>query len=74
VFERQALERLMPVVEGLVMGSSRMSASALRTIAKHGPIVMNRELRDVSPSPTIPVGYGPRVGHLRGCLGHEDIT
>ena len=35
--ERAALERLVPVVEGFVIGSSRMSDSALRTIAKQRP-------------------------------------
>lgn len=47
--ERAALERLVPLVEGFVIASSRMPDSTLRTIAKQRPtVVVNRQMRDVS--------------------------
>ena len=73
--ERQALERLIPIVDGIVIGSSRMSDAGLRAIAKQVPlIVLNRELPDV-PSVVIDNTAGMRaaVGHLHG-LGHTSVT
>jgi len=75
VRERTALERLVPVVEGFVIGSSRMPDAALRTIAKQRPlVVVNRELRDVPSLITDNLG-GMRaaVDHLQQ-LGHTSVT
>lgn len=73
--ERSTLERLIPVVEGIVIGSSRMSDSGLRTIAKQIPlVVLNRELTDVPSVVTDNVaGMRAAVGHLHD-LGHTSIT
>ena len=73
--EREALERLIPVVDGIVIGSSRMSDSGLRTIAKQIPlIVLNRELSDVPCVVTDnSAGIHAAVEHLKG-LGHTSIT
>ncbi len=73
--EREALERLIPVVDGIVIGSSRMSDSGLRTIAKQIPlVVLNRELTDV-PSVVTDNAAGMRAAvlHLHE-LGHSSIT
>ena len=73
--ERQALERTLPVVEGIVLGSSRMSDSAIRMIAKQKPmVVLNRDVADV-PSVVTDNARGMRraVEHL-AALGHERIT
>lgn len=73
--EREALERLVAIVDGIVIGSSRMSDAALRTIAKQQPMVMlNRELSGVpSVVPDNPRGMRRAAEHLGG-LGHEAIT
>lgn len=73
--EREGLERVLPVVEGIVIGSSRMSDSALRTIAKQTPmVVLNRAVADV-PSVVTDNARGMRraVEHL-GSIGHRTIT
>lgn len=73
--EREALERVLPVVEGIVIASSRMSDSALRTIAKQTPlVVLNRAVSDV-PSVVTDNARGMRraAEHL-GALGHRCIT
>ena len=73
--EREALERLLGVVEGIVIGSSRMSDLALRTIAKQTPmIVLNRELVD-APSVVTDNSAGAQAAliHLRD-LGHQAVT
>ncbi|MDO8120329.1 LacI family DNA-binding transcriptional regulator [Isoptericola sp. b490] len=75
VVERLSLERVLPAVEGIVIGSSRMSDSSLRVIAKQKPtIVLNR---DVAGLPSVvtdnPRGVRRAVEHL-GELGHQQIT
>jgi LacI family transcriptional regulator len=46
--ERLVIERLPPVVEGIVLTSSRMPDLAIRMIARQKPtIVMNRVVSDV---------------------------
>ncbi len=73
--ERAALERLVPVVEGFVIGSSRMSDSALRNIAKQRPmVVLNRALPDV-PSVVSDNPGGVRAAiKLLVELGHESVS
>lgn len=73
--ERQALERVLPVVEGIVIGSSRMSDSAIRTIAKQtAMVVLNRAVADVpSVVSDNPRGMRRAAEHL-GELGHTSIT
>ena len=73
--EREALERAVSTVEGIVLGSTRMSDSAIRMIAKQRPmIVLNRAMSDV-PSVVTDNARGMRraVEHLAE-LGHHEIT
>jgi LacI family transcriptional regulator len=75
VLERQALERAMPAVEGIVLASSRMSDSAIRMTAKQKPlIVLNRAITDV-PSVVTDNARGARraLEHLVE-LGHDAVT
>jgi LacI family transcriptional regulator len=73
--EREALERALPMVDGIVLASSRMSDSAIRMMAKQRPmIVLNRAVLDVPSVVTdIPRGARRAMEHL-GELGHDTIT
>jgi LacI family transcriptional regulator, repressor for deo operon, udp, cdd, tsx, nupC, and nupG len=73
--ERGALERLLPAVDGFVLGGSRMSDSAIRMIAKQKPVVvLGRAVVDV-PSVVPDNARGARLAaeHLAG-LGHSALT
>lgn len=73
--ERQALERTLPLVEGLILATSRMSDSSIRVAAKQRPtVVMNRVMTDV-PSVLTDNARGMRsaVAHL-AALGHTNLT
>lgn len=73
--ERTALERLVPVVEGFVIGSSRMSDSALRNIAKQRPmVVLNRALLDVPSVVTDNAGGMRAAVELLRELGHDSVV
>jgi DNA-binding LacI/PurR family transcriptional regulator len=75
LLERETLERVLPAVEGVVIGSSRMSDSTLQMIGKQRPmIVLNRHLVGI-PSVVTDNARGMRraVEHL-GELGHEHLT
>ena len=73
--ERQALDRTIPLVEGVILGTSRMSDSSIRVAAKQRPtVVLNRVLSDI-PSVVTDNARGMRraVEHL-GELGHRTVT
>jgi LacI family transcriptional regulator, repressor for deo operon, udp, cdd, tsx, nupC, and nupG len=73
--ERQAVERTVPMVEGLVLSSSRMSDSAIRMASKQRPVVVvNRGFPDV-PCIVTDNARGMRraVEHLAE-LGHNSLT
>ena len=75
VLEREALERVLPMVDGIIVGSSRMADSTLQMIAKQKPLMMlNRHLVGI-PSVVTDNARGTRraVEHL-GELGHESVT
>lgn len=75
LLERQALERTLPMIEGIVLASSRMSDSTIRVTAKQRPmVVLNRVVTGV-PSVVTDIGRGARraVAHLHG-LGHDRLT
>ena len=75
VLEREALERVLPVVDGIVLRSPRMPDSTLQMMARQRPmIVLNRHLVGV-PSVVTDNARGMRraVEHL-GELGHEQLT
>ena len=73
--ERASLERVLPVVDGVVLGGSRMSDSSIRMIAKQKPVVvLNRAVVDVpSVVPDNAGGIRLAVEHLSR-LGHDAIT
>lgn len=73
--EREGLERALPMVDGIVLSSSRMPDSGIRMMAKQKPvIVMNRAVADV-PSVVTDNARGIRraAEHL-GELGHRNIV
>src|SRR4051794_6914502 len=46
--ERKALERPLPLVEGVILGTSRMSDTAIRGVARQRPtVVLNRVLTGI---------------------------
>ncbi|WP_421741353.1 LacI family DNA-binding transcriptional regulator [Cellulomonas sp.] len=72
--ERKALERALPLVEGVVLGTSRMSDSAIRVMAQQRPtVVLNRVLTGI-PSVITDNARGARraVEHLAS-LEHRTI-
>jgi LacI family repressor for deo operon, udp, cdd, tsx, nupC, and nupG len=73
--ERAALERALPSVDGVVLGGSRMSDSAIRMIAKQKPVVvLNRVVVDVPcVVPDNATGVRHAVEHLLR-LGHDSLT
>ncbi|MFC5382038.1 LacI family DNA-binding transcriptional regulator [Aquipuribacter nitratireducens] len=73
--EREALERVLPVVEGIVLGGSRMPDSTIRTLAKQVPlIVLNRDVAGVLSVVTDNArGMRRAVEHLGG-LGHDSLV
>ena len=73
--ERQALDRTLPMVEGLVLATSRMSDSSIRVAAKQCPtVVLNRSMSDI-PSVATDNSRGMKraIEHLAS-LGHTTIT
>jgi len=73
--ERDAVERTLNLVEGVVLASPRMSDSAIRMIAKQKPLVLlNRQMPDTSCIVVDnPRGILRAVEHL-AMLGHNTIT
>jgi DNA-binding LacI/PurR family transcriptional regulator len=75
VLEREALERVLPVVDGIVIGSSRMSDSTLQMVAKQKPMmVLNRHLVGIPSVVTDNARGGRRAMEHLGELGHEAVT
>lgn len=74
-FEREALERAVPTVDGIVLASTRMSDSAITMIAKQRPmVVLNRAVADVPSVVTdAPGGMRQAIEHL-AALGHREVT
>jgi LacI family transcriptional regulator len=73
--EREALDRAIPTVEGIILASTRMSNSAIRMTAKQRPtIVLNRDVSDAS---CLAVDHAQAmrhaVEHLQE-LKHDKIT
>lgn len=75
VREREALERAMSTVDGIVLATSRMPDSSIRMAAKQRPvIVLNRAITDVPCVITDnPRGTRRAVEHLAE-MGHDRIT
>ncbi|GGG70992.1 LacI family transcriptional regulator [Kocuria dechangensis] len=66
--EREALERTLPMVDGILLTSSRMSDSSIRMMAKQKPtIIVNRAVKGVaSVVPDNPRGMRRAAEHLAG--------
>ncbi len=75
LLERESLERVLSTVEGLLLVSTRMSDSAIRSVAKQKPmVVLNRHVNDVPSVVTDNLAGVRQVArHLAG-LGHRSIT
>lgn len=73
--EREAIDRAVPTVEGLVLGTSRLSDSAIRAASSQLPtVLMNRVVAGVPSVVTDnPRGVRRAAEHL-GELGHQTIT
>ncbi|UNK70718.1 LacI family DNA-binding transcriptional regulator [Microbacterium sp. H1-D42] len=73
--ERRALDRTLPMVEGVVLATSRMSDSSIRVAAKQRPtVVLNRSMSDIASVATDNSrGMRRAVEHLAE-LGHTTIT
>jgi len=72
--EREALDRLIPKVDGAILSSSRMSDAAVRSLAKRMPVVLlNRMVSEVA-SVVIDDVKAIKTGteHLVG-MGHSSI-
>lgn len=73
--EREALERTLPVVDGVLLASTRMTDEGIRTHAKQKPLlVLNRVVADV-PSVVSDnrLGTHRAAEHLAG-LGHRSVA
>jgi DNA-binding LacI/PurR family transcriptional regulator len=73
--ERDALDRVMPAVDGTILTSSRMSDSDIRTLAKRTPlVVLNRMVGQVpSVAGDNVKAINQATEHLAG-LNHRSIT
>lgn len=73
--ERAALERVLPIIDGVVLASSRMSDSGIRMMAKQKPvIVLNRAVADVPCVVTDNARGARRAAEHLGERGHDHIT
>ncbi|XVU28660.1 LacI family DNA-binding transcriptional regulator [Actinoplanes sp. CA-054009] len=75
VTERDVLERAVPLVDGLVLATSRMSDSAIRQVAKQCPVVVLNRIVAGVPSVVVDNPRGARrVAEHLGELGHRHLT
>lgn len=73
--EREALSRVIPQVDGVVLTSSRMPDSAIRTMAKSKPtVVLNRIVGQVPSVATDNVKAVKRAAEHLGDRGHRSVT
>jgi LacI family repressor for deo operon, udp, cdd, tsx, nupC, and nupG len=73
--EREALDRLVPAIDGAVLTSSRMSDSAIRTLAKTvRVVVLNRLVDQVASVATDTVGAVRLAADHLFQRGHHTIT
>jgi len=73
--EREALRRVGPAVDGIVLTSSRMSDNAIRAVAKRKPtVVLNRMVGQVPSVATDNVKAVKQAAEHLGDRGHDTIT
>ena len=72
--ERTNLDRMLPLVDGLVVASSRMSDTVLRSVAKSHPVVVLNRYVGGLPSVVPDTSHGMKqaVAHLLQ-LGHSTV-
>jgi LacI family transcriptional regulator len=72
--ERHNLDRMLPLVDGLIIASSRMSDTVLRSMAKSHPVVVLNRYVGGLPSVTPDTSYGMKqaIAHLLQ-LGHTSV-
>jgi LacI family transcriptional regulator len=73
--EQEAVERLLPTVDGIILASSRLEQDQIRDFAKHKSVVLvNRRVEGVpSVVPQLQPGIRAAVDHLVG-LGHTSLA
>jgi LacI family repressor for deo operon, udp, cdd, tsx, nupC, and nupG len=73
--EQEAIERVISVVDGIILATSRMSETAIRMVAKQcSTVVLNRPMSDVPCVVTDNArGMYLAVEHL-AALGHRSVT
>ncbi len=73
--ERAALDRLIPVVDGAILSSSRMSDATIRSLAKRKPVVLlNRMVSEVPAVLTDQVHAIKKATEHLTELGHTSIA
>ncbi|MDR2931396.1 MAG: LacI family transcriptional regulator [Propionibacteriaceae bacterium] len=72
--ERDNLDRMLPLVDGLIVASSRMSDTVLRSVAKSHPVVVLNRYVGGLPSviPDTAHGMKQAIAHLLQ-LGHSSV-
>ena len=72
--ERNNLDRILPLVDGLIVASSRMSDTVLRSVAKSHPVVVLNRYVGGLPSviPDTSLGMKQAISHLLD-LGHTSV-
>ncbi len=75
VLEREALDRVIPIAEGLVLATSRMSDEAIKVTARQKPmVVLNRSIPELASLTTDNVSGVRQVVEYLQRLGHRSIT
>lgn len=75
VLEREALERSIPIVEGLILATSRMSDAAIKMAAKQKPmVVLNRSIPEVPSLVTDNLSGARQVAGYLHRHGHRSVT
>ncbi len=75
VLERESLERAIPIVEGLILATSRMSDAAIKATARQRPmVVLNRSIPEVPSLVTDNLSGARQVAGYLHRHGHRSIT
>ena len=73
--EREALNRLIPVVDGVILSASRMPDAAIRAVAKREPLVLlNRMVSEVPSVVSDNVHAIKKASEHLTALGHSTIS